>query len=243
MAEVHSGQLYVVQDEGDEAAHSSDADLVAALQNSCWPSRTVMKNKTQDANSADTKEQENSTYKVQCLHAAVPLQSGSNCLRSVVADSVVELQMSALAHGDEKHDANSTDEKLQENSSYKAQGPHAAVLMQSGSNRARSLVADMVAALENSGRPSRTETKNKTQIIADEKLQENSSYKGQLLNAAVLQQSGSNRGRSFGADFVAVLQNSCRPSRTETKNKTQIQQIQKSKKIHLTRSSSCTLLF
>jgi hypothetical protein len=115
--------------------------------------------------------------------------------------------------------------------------------MQSGSNRARSLVADMVAALENSGRPSRTETKNKTQIIADEKLQENSSYKGQLLNAAVLQQSGSNRGRSFGADFVAVLQNSCRPSRTETKNKTQIQQIQKSKKIHLTRSSSCTLLF
>ena len=108
VVKVHGGQLDVAQNAGDDAAHSSDADLVAALQNSCWPSRTVMKNKTQDANSADTKEQENS--------------------------------------------------------SYKAQGPHAAVLMQSGSNRARSLVADMVAALENSGRPSRTETKNKTQI-------------------------------------------------------------------------------
>jgi hypothetical protein len=94
VAEVHRRQLYVVQDEGDEAAHSSDADLVATLQNSCWPSRTVMKNKTQDANSADTKKQENSSYKVQCLHAAVPLQSGSNRHRSVVADSVVELQNS-----------------------------------------------------------------------------------------------------------------------------------------------------
>jgi hypothetical protein len=46
VAEVHSGKLYVVQDEGDEAAHSSDADLVAALQNSCWTSRTAMKNTT-----------------------------------------------------------------------------------------------------------------------------------------------------------------------------------------------------
>jgi hypothetical protein len=39
----HGGQLDVVQDAGDDAAHSSDTDLVAALQNSCWPSRTPTK--------------------------------------------------------------------------------------------------------------------------------------------------------------------------------------------------------
>ena len=45
---VHVGQLAdVVLDAGDDAAHSSDADLVAALQNSCWPSRTAMKKQTQ----------------------------------------------------------------------------------------------------------------------------------------------------------------------------------------------------
>ena len=42
----HGGQLDVVQDAGDDAAHSSDADLVAALQNSCWPSQTPMKKQT-----------------------------------------------------------------------------------------------------------------------------------------------------------------------------------------------------
>jgi hypothetical protein len=72
--------------------------------------------------------------------------------------------MSALMHADKKQDANSTNEKLQENSSYKAQRPHAAVLLQSGSNRNRSLVADLVAALQNSGQPSRKEMKNKTRI-------------------------------------------------------------------------------
>ena len=46
VVKVHVGQLDVVQNAGDDAAHSSDADLVAALQNSCWPSRTAMKKQT-----------------------------------------------------------------------------------------------------------------------------------------------------------------------------------------------------
>jgi hypothetical protein len=37
-----------------------------------------------------------------------------------------------------------------QNSSYKVQRPHAAVLLQSGSNRLRSLVADFVVVLQNS---------------------------------------------------------------------------------------------
>jgi hypothetical protein len=37
---------------------------------------------------------QNPSYKVQRLHAAVVLQSGSNCLRSLDADSVVALQNS-----------------------------------------------------------------------------------------------------------------------------------------------------
>ena len=40
------GQLDVVQDAGDDAAHGSDADLVVVLQNSCWPSRTPTKKQT-----------------------------------------------------------------------------------------------------------------------------------------------------------------------------------------------------
>ncbi len=39
VVKVNGGQLDVVQDAGDDAAHGSDADLVVALQNSCWPSR------------------------------------------------------------------------------------------------------------------------------------------------------------------------------------------------------------
>jgi hypothetical protein len=42
----HGSQLDVVQDAGDDAALSSDAELVAALQNSCWPSRTPTKKQT-----------------------------------------------------------------------------------------------------------------------------------------------------------------------------------------------------
>jgi hypothetical protein len=52
---------------------------------------------------------------------------------------------------------------------------------------------------------------------------QNSSYKVQRLHAAVLLQSGSNRLRSLVADLVAVLQNSCWPSRTPTKKQTRIQ--------------------
>jgi hypothetical protein len=72
--------------------------------------------------------------------------------------------MLALAHGDEKQDVNSADTKEQQNSSYKVQRLHAAVLLQSESNRIRSVVADSVVELQNSGRPSCTPTKNKTRI-------------------------------------------------------------------------------
>ena len=46
VVEVHVGQLDVVQDAGDDAAHGSDADSVVVLQNSCWPSRTPTKKQT-----------------------------------------------------------------------------------------------------------------------------------------------------------------------------------------------------
>ncbi len=39
------GQLNLVENKGDDAADRSDANFVAALQNSCWPSRTTMKRK------------------------------------------------------------------------------------------------------------------------------------------------------------------------------------------------------
>jgi hypothetical protein len=51
-----------------------------------------------------------------------------------------------------------------QNSSYKVQPLHAAVLLQSGSNRLRSLVADLVSVLQNSCWPSRTPTKKQTRI-------------------------------------------------------------------------------
>jgi hypothetical protein len=51
-----------------------------------------------------------------------------------------------------------------QNSSYKVQRLHAAVLLQSGSNRLRSLVADLVVALQNSCWPSRTPTKKQARI-------------------------------------------------------------------------------
>jgi hypothetical protein len=51
-----------------------------------------------------------------------------------------------------------------QNSSYKVQRLHAAVVLQSGSNRLRSLVADSVVFLQNSCWPSRTPTKKQTRI-------------------------------------------------------------------------------
>jgi hypothetical protein len=75
------------------------------------------------------------------------------------------------------------------------------------------------------------------------KQPQNSSYKAQPLHAAVLLQSGSNSLRSLVADLVAVLQNSCRPSRTPMKKQTQIHHTKNNHKIHLTRYSHCTLLF
>jgi hypothetical protein len=46
VVERHFSKLDVVPDASDDAAHSSDADFVAVLQNSCWPSRTPTKNQT-----------------------------------------------------------------------------------------------------------------------------------------------------------------------------------------------------
>jgi hypothetical protein len=98
-----------------------------------------------------------------------------------------------LAHGDEKHDANSADTKEQQNSSYKEQLLHAAVLLQSGSNRLRSVVADLVAVLQNSCRPSRTEMKNKTRI---QQIKHNESHKVQSLHSADFAQFHARRKRS-----------------------------------------------
>jgi hypothetical protein len=57
--------------------------------------------------------------------------------------------MLALTHGDEKEKKNSAHKKQPQNLSYKGQRPHDAVLLQSGSNSLRSLVADVVVALQN----------------------------------------------------------------------------------------------
>jgi hypothetical protein len=72
--------------------------------------------------------------------------------------------MLALTHADEKANANSALNKHPQNSSYKAQLLQAAVVLQSGSNRLRSLGADLVAVLQNSCWPSRTPTKKQTRI-------------------------------------------------------------------------------
>jgi hypothetical protein len=70
----------------------------------------------------------------------------------------------ALTHADEKASANSALKINPQKSSYKVQPLHAAVLLQSGSNRLRSLDADLVAALQNSCWPSRTPTKKQARI-------------------------------------------------------------------------------
>jgi hypothetical protein len=70
--------------------------------------------------------------------------------------------------------------------------------------------------------PQARRQKSKREFSAKNNPQ-NSSYKEQLLHAAVLLQSGSNRLRSFVADFVEALQNSCWPSSTATKKQTRIQ--------------------
>jgi hypothetical protein len=72
--------------------------------------------------------------------------------------------MLALTHADEKANANSALNKHPQNSSYKVQILYAAVVFQSGSDRLRSLLANMVMFLQNSCWPSRTPTKKQTRI-------------------------------------------------------------------------------
>jgi hypothetical protein len=72
--------------------------------------------------------------------------------------------MLAITHADEKANANSALNKHPQNSSYNRQLLNTAVVLQSGSNRLRSLVADLVAMLQNSCWPSRTPTKKQTRI-------------------------------------------------------------------------------
>jgi hypothetical protein len=62
-------------------------------------------------------------------------------------------------HADENANANSANKEQPQNPSYKVQRLHAAVLLQSGSKRLRSLVADLVVALQNSCWPLRTPMK------------------------------------------------------------------------------------
>jgi hypothetical protein len=67
--------------------------------------------------------------------------------------------MLALTHADGKANAKSANKEQPQNSSYKVQRMHAVVLLQSGSNRLRSCIANSVAVLQNSCWPSRTATK------------------------------------------------------------------------------------
>jgi hypothetical protein len=96
-----------------------------------------------NAISATQKQPQNSSYKVQLLHAAVLLQSGRNRLRSPVAELVAVLQKLTLEIPlrDETATANSAHQKEPQNSSYKIQPLYAAVLLQSGGNCLRSFVA------------------------------------------------------------------------------------------------------
>jgi hypothetical protein len=86
--------------------------------------------------------------------------------------------------------------------------------------------------------------KKKPKFITKEKKPENSSYQVKLLHAAVLFQSCSNRRRSFIPDFIAALRRTRQTSRMMMKMKPKFK-IKKTnnQKIHLTRFSSCTLLF
>jgi hypothetical protein len=77
--------------------------------------------------------------------------------------------MLALTHADEKGKRKFSTEKHPQNSSYKAQPLHAAVLLQSGGNRLRALVSDLVAALQNSCWSSRTPTKKANANSAHQK--------------------------------------------------------------------------
>jgi hypothetical protein len=52
----------------------------------------TLRDKKSNTISATQKEPQNSSYKVQLLHAAVLLQTEGNRLRSLVANSVVVLQ-------------------------------------------------------------------------------------------------------------------------------------------------------
>jgi hypothetical protein len=72
--------------------------------------------------------------------------------------------LAIITHADEKANANSALNKHPQNSSYKVQLLHTAAVLQSGSNRLRSLVADLVALLQNSCWPSRTPTKKQARI-------------------------------------------------------------------------------
>ena len=67
--------------------------------------------------------------------------------------------------------------------------------------------------------------------------------KGHVGQLDVVQNAGDDATHSSDADSVDALQNSCRPSRTAMKKQTHIQHMKNNHKIHLTRTSDCTLLF
>jgi hypothetical protein len=107
--------------------------------------------------------------------------------------------MLALTHADEKANANSALNKQSQNSSYKVQLLHAAVVLQSGSNRLRSLGAASVNALQNSCWPSRTPTKTQTRIqrlAAKTQPHNKKTHKVQYFHSADLARSHARRKRN-----------------------------------------------
>jgi len=167
---------------------------------------------------------QNSSYKAQRLHAAVLLQSGSNRLRSLVADLVARPAklMLALTHADEKANANSALKTIR-----KIHLTRSSVCTLLFCCRAAAIAfapssPTWLPPCKTHVGPHARRRKSKREFSTKNHPQ-NSSYKVQRLHAAVLLQSGSNRLRSLVADLVAVLQNSCWPSRTPTKKQTRIQ--------------------
>ncbi len=105
VVKVHGGQLDVAQNAGDDAAHSSDADLVAALQNSCWPSRTAMKNQTRIQHIKTNHNILQGTATSRCCSVAKRRQSPLHPRRQL--GCLPAKLMLALTHRNEKANANS----------------------------------------------------------------------------------------------------------------------------------------
>ncbi len=117
------------------------------------------------------------------------------------------------------------------------------ILTQTIAESGRPRVADSVVDLHNLRQLSRMTTEKEQQIQQQKKHPETSSYKVQLLHALILTQTIAESGRPRVADLVVALHNLRQLSRMTTEKEQQIQQQKNIPKLHLTRSSSCTLRF